>query len=168
MRRRTQGNTQIRANAVIKGTIEYGKSVDINFGDFADLKMMGQVRPLALQVQFTTMNAPTYVAIVQWSGETANRYFKIENFLIPKTRKIIRTYRWPQELALLNDVGSTQIIFQLYHSAGGDVYGDEKPLLFYLAKLTVARTNDMMDTTVDPPHVNIKHSTSSFDMLEDM
>lgn len=149
-----------RINAVIKGTIKYAENVSLNLKDFTDLKDVGTCKPVRLELHFASMNAPTYVATVQWDGESDNSYLRITNHLIQKTRVHRVSYTWPNEVFLYTSSLSTQVLLQIYHAAGGDVYEDEKPLLFYMAKLSVVRSTDLMGLGVDPPHMSTKHSTA--------
>lgn len=162
-------------NAVLKGTIKYGGQVDINLKDFIDLSHLPlpTVRPLYCTVTITVMNAPTYAAIAQWDGQHENSYFRIDNILLNKVSKYRRTFRWPKSVFMYSKVNSEQVLIQIVHCAGGDVYGDAEPLLFYMCDMTVGSARDMLSQTVDPPHQNIKHGTdpraspsSSFEMVQ--
>lgn len=167
-RNRNSGMQQQRLNALIKGSIQYAKQVDINMQDFVDFKLFGDAFPVMMKVTITMMNAPSYCSLVQWNAATNNKFIRIENMIIPKTREKTFTFRWPRQLSMNLNVSNTQALVTIYHPAGGDVYGSEKPLLFYLAKLTVTRCSDMMDTTVDPPHINTKHGTSTIYGIEEL
>lgn len=176
-RRRGGGNLlriYNRNNAVIKGTVKYGGQVDISLSDFMDFSHLPltNVRPLFATITVTVMNAPTYLSIAQWDGQHDNSYFRIDNILLNKTSKYRRTLRWPKSAFMYTRTNSTQILLQVIHCAGGDVYGSEPPLLFYLVDLTIGSARDMMDQTVDPPHYNIKHGepraspSSSYEMVD--
>lgn len=157
-RRNRNRKFQMHINSIIKGTVKYAEHVEISLADFTDMKDMGTVKPTRLELTLTVMNAPTFVSILQWDGETDNSYFNIQNMLINKTKTYKKVFTWPNELFLLQTVTSTQTLIQIIHSAGGDVYDEEKPLIFYMAKMFVSRASDLMNPKVDPPHFNIKHS----------
>lgn len=157
------------ANAVIKGTIKYAESVALNLGDFTDLPV-GQLFPRNMIVTLVAYNGPTYISISQWDGGSENSYFRVVNRLIT-TKQVVRVnLRWPRNPFEIAKSTATQNLVYITHSAGGDVY-DIKPLLFYMADLWTLQASDGLDPTVDPPHQNIKHSSSpnsSMDSIEIM
>lgn len=159
------GMSQV-ANAVIKGTIKYGESINLNFADFKDLPQDSQLFPRNIQISIVSMNGPTYISLSQWDGGDANSYFRVANRLIT-TKQVARfNLRWPRNPFEINKCSSLQILVQIQHCAGGDVYGDEKPLLFYMANLWTLEAADALSPTVDPPHQNIKHSSTPSTSME--
>lgn len=158
-----------RYNSVLKGTIEYAKTVSLNLADFADLPK-GQLLPVRMTISVTVMNGPSYLAISQWDGNNDNSYFCVINRLINPRQTFTKTFLWPPSVFAINTATSMQALCVINHCAGGDVYGSDKPIMFYMANLTVLQAADQLDSTVDPPHQNIKHGESRFShlTLEDM
>lgn len=149
---------QQRFNSIIKGSIAYGKIVELSLSDFTDLPTGWICAPWTVKISICAMNAPTYCNISQWDGGQPNAYWREDNMLIGKSKTHSRTYRWPNEITLMAPVNATQIMMRIVHSPGGDVYGStDKPLIFYMAELSVRAAKDALEETVDPPHQNIKH-----------
>lgn len=179
-RRRRQNTTRFRGmrqrfNAVIKGTIKYAETLSIDLSDFSDFPKSSQLLPQQLRLSLCVMNGPSYAIISQWDGSNDNSVFNVRNELINTRQTYRQTFRWPRNPLMISKNSSTQTLVQVIHAAGGDVYGDEKPLMFYMADLWVLEASDGLSPNVDPPHQNIKHSsprsllspsTSTYSMLE--
>lgn len=156
-------------NQIIKGTIKYPDQVDLSLSDFSQLVNTDSYMPVSMLVHVTSMHGPTYCWMAQWDGQGSNAYFRCENFLIGQSRTIRRMFRWPSELSLMHTGSSQQLLLTIAHAAGGDVYEGENPILFYMVSLKVVQAADVMNQTVDPPHVSIKHGAPrGFDNIEDM